>query len=112
MHNIYADDAASRYLRMIRTNTLPIGDYVREVGIFLKIVSGQVKHSVANLERRGSLKSAQRMRGRIVNRANLLIRHARQKNMKCNCNRFIRGPRFNRSLLLVGFLPSSPYTST
>jgi hypothetical protein len=35
MHNIHADDAASRYLGIIRTNGLPFGDDVREVGIFL-----------------------------------------------------------------------------
>jgi hypothetical protein len=35
MHNIHADDAASRYLGIIRTNALPFGDDVREVGIFL-----------------------------------------------------------------------------
>jgi hypothetical protein len=35
MHNIYADDPASRYLGIIRTNALPFGDNVREGGIFL-----------------------------------------------------------------------------
>jgi len=35
MHNIHADDAASRYLGIIRTNALPFGDDVREGGIFL-----------------------------------------------------------------------------
>ncbi|MCJ1434089.1 hypothetical protein MMC27_003455 [Xylographa pallens] len=35
MHNIYADDPASRYLGIIRTNALPFGDDVEEGGIFL-----------------------------------------------------------------------------
>ena len=35
MRNIYADDTASRYLGIIRTNALPFGDDVREAGIFL-----------------------------------------------------------------------------
>jgi hypothetical protein len=35
MHNIHADDAASRHLGIFRTNALPFGDDVREVGIFL-----------------------------------------------------------------------------
>jgi hypothetical protein len=35
MHNIHADNTASRYLGIIRTNALPFGDDVREVGIFL-----------------------------------------------------------------------------
>jgi hypothetical protein len=35
LHNIYADDAASRYLGIIRTNALPFGDDVEEGGIFL-----------------------------------------------------------------------------
>ncbi|KAK8900780.1 hypothetical protein QC760_010544 [Botrytis cinerea] len=35
MHNIHASDAVPLYLGIIQTNALPIGDYVREVGIFL-----------------------------------------------------------------------------
>jgi hypothetical protein len=35
MYNIYADDPASRYLGIIRTNALPFGDDVREGDIFL-----------------------------------------------------------------------------
>ena len=35
MHNILANDAASLYLGIIRTNALPFGDDVREAGIFL-----------------------------------------------------------------------------
>jgi len=35
LHNIHADDAASRYLGIVQTNALPIGDDVGEVGIFL-----------------------------------------------------------------------------
>lgn len=35
MHNIHADDTASRYLGIFRKNALPFGDDVREVGIFL-----------------------------------------------------------------------------
>jgi hypothetical protein len=35
MHNIHADNAASGYLGIIRTNALPFGEDVREVGIFL-----------------------------------------------------------------------------
>jgi SET domain-containing protein len=35
MHNIHDNDAASRYLGIIRTNALPFGDRVREAGIFL-----------------------------------------------------------------------------
>ncbi|OBT86392.1 hypothetical protein VE02_05288 [Pseudogymnoascus sp. 03VT05] len=35
MHNIHDDDAASRYLGIIRANALPFGDCEREAGIFV-----------------------------------------------------------------------------
>ncbi|MCJ1234381.1 hypothetical protein MMC14_002342 [Varicellaria rhodocarpa] len=35
LHNIHANDAASRCLGIVRTNALPFGDDVREGGIFL-----------------------------------------------------------------------------
>ncbi|RFU29079.1 hypothetical protein B7463_g7275, partial [Scytalidium lignicola] len=35
LHNIYMDDAALKYLGIIRTNALPFGDDVMEAGIFL-----------------------------------------------------------------------------
>ncbi len=46
MHNIHADDAASRYLGIIRTNALPFGDDVREVGIFLNAC--RINHACDN----------------------------------------------------------------
>ncbi|KIW21908.1 uncharacterized protein PV07_12680, partial [Cladophialophora immunda] len=46
MHNIYADDAASRYLGISRTNALPFGDDVREAGIFLNAC--RINHACDN----------------------------------------------------------------
>jgi hypothetical protein len=46
MHNIYADDPASRYLGIIRTNALPFGDDVREGGIFLNAC--RINHACDN----------------------------------------------------------------
>lgn len=46
MHNIHADDAASRYLGIIRTNALPFGDDVREAGVFLNAC--RINHACDN----------------------------------------------------------------
>lgn len=46
MHNIHADDAASRFLGIIRTNALPFGDDVREEGIFLNAC--RINHACDN----------------------------------------------------------------
>ena len=51
MHNIYADDAVSRYFGIIQTNALPFGDDVREVGIFLDAC--RINHACDNNAQKG-----------------------------------------------------------
>lgn len=51
MHNIYSDDAESQYLGIIRTNSLPFGDDVREVGIFLDAC--RINHACDSNARKG-----------------------------------------------------------
>jgi SET domain-containing protein len=46
MHNIHADDAASRYLGIVRTKALPVGDDIGEAGIFVNAC--RINHACDN----------------------------------------------------------------
>ncbi|RDL41599.1 uncharacterized protein BP5553_01578 [Venustampulla echinocandica] len=58
MYNMHTDDATLRYLGIVRTNSLPLGDYVGEVGIFLNAC--RINHACDNNAQKGWNENIQR----------------------------------------------------